>query len=201
MEPCRMVVMLCYNLRMKKKLVDDISMKGTVKLTNFFLDNPRALYIDKILEQDGIHPDVYAGLVAELRKLCTTQSIEKHNLVVLSGREVVARLLFGDPTYTGEINYGLLGTGDTAVDASDISLEAEVFRRMPSRKVRTGASIAYDFFYSKGSVAGTFEEFGLTIDGTGEPGSGQLYNRVLTGGWVKSASVAMTIEFTLSVNA
>jgi hypothetical protein len=185
---------------MQNKLLDKLELRGVVSFSNFSIDTPHAQLIHDMLETD-VTPEQHELLTNELRKLCAVRTLTKKNLVVLTGREVLARLLAGDTTYTGAINYGLLGTGSTAVNAADTGLETEVFRKLFSRRVRTAASVKFDFFFSKASVDGTFEEFGTVIDGTETIDTGVLYNRVLTGGWTKSTSEAMTVEVTLSVTA
>jgi hypothetical protein len=137
----------------------------------------------------------------ELSLLCPIRTLTKRNLVVLSGREAIARRLIGDFAYTGAINYGALGTASAAASASDAALGAEAARKLFARRSRAGAQVSLDFFFSQADTDGTYEEFGLFIDGDESADSGQLFNRALTGGWTKSDAEAMTVSITIGVNA
>jgi hypothetical protein len=124
-----------------------------------------------------------------------------HNLVTTRGRNVLARLLAGDVTYSGQINYGALGSSSTAVNNSDTQLGTEVFRKIFASHTTDGNNVAYvDFFYAATDTNGTYNEFGNFIDGTGTANSGQIFSHILTGGWVKTSLQSMFIscQYTLS---
>lgn len=139
---------------------------------------------------------------AEARDLAKQQAptFEKHNIIVTAGFNVLARLLAGDTTYSGEINYGALGTDDTAPALGDTTLGAESYRKIVSSQ-SADANVAYvDFFYAATDCNGTYEEFGNFIDGTGSADSGQLFSHIATGGWTKSntESLFVSCEYTLT---
>jgi hypothetical protein len=118
-----------------------------------------------------------------------------HNLVVTMGRNVIARLLVGDVTYSGQINYGALGTSSTAVGNSDTQLGTEVYRKLFASHTTDGNNVAYvDFFYAATDWNGTANEFGNVIDGTASANTGRLFSHILTGGWVKSNVQSMFIS-------
>ncbi len=123
----------------------------------------------------------------------------RHNLVVTTGRTVVARLLAGDATYSGEINYGALGSGSTAFTNASTQLNTEVYRKIASSQAYDG-NIAYiDFFIAAGDVGNqTFQEFGSFIDGTASANTGQAFSLLITGGWVKSGSMFISCKYTIS---
>jgi hypothetical protein len=124
-----------------------------------------------------------------------------HNLVVTIGRNVLARLLTGDTTYSGQINYGALGSSSTAVSNADTQLGTEVFRKLYASHTTDGNNVAYiDFFYAASDTNGTYAEFGNFIDGTGTANSGRLFSHILTGGWAKSAVQSMYVacQYTIS---
>ena len=106
--------------------------------------------------------------MGELSVLCPVRTLEKRNIVVLSGRSAMARILLGDTTYSGAINYGALGTDSTSPAASDTALGAEVARKLFARRTRTDAQVSFDFFFSQLDTSGTYEEFGMFIDGDAE---------------------------------
>jgi hypothetical protein len=132
-------------------------------------------------------------------KLPILAEYEMYNLVPTVGKNVVARRLAGDTTYTGIINYGAFGSGSTAFASSSTQLNTEVFRKAP-----TGASfdtnIAYiDWFIATGDVANqTFNEFGAFIDGTASANTGQATSLLTTGGWVKSGALFISLAITIS---
>lgn len=175
--------------------------KGLVTVTNYVLKCDRAREIDRFLANaHDIAPQVYKKLVAELRSLCEVRQVQYQNLVVLSGRSIIARRLVGDTTYGLEISYGALGSDDTAPDASDTTLNTEVARKTYATRSRSNAQVTIDFYYSKGDTNGTYEEFGCFIGGSATVDTGQLFNRVLTGGWTKSSSEAMTVSVQFDIN-
>lgn len=178
-----------------------MGIEGLITFTAYDLgDNARAHEIDALLATETLPRERYSALAAELAEICPTRQIVRKNLVVLSGREVFARLLVADTTYTGAINYGALGSGNTAVASSDTVLDTEVKRKQVASSSRTNEQVNIDFYYSKSDTNGTYEEFGTFIDGTASADTGQLFNRVLTGGWTKSSSEAMTVSVQFNVN-
>ncbi len=125
----------------------------------------------------------------------------KHNLITTAGRTVLARRIAGNTTYTGAINYGLLGTqASPSPSNGSTQLGTEVFRKLASSQTYDN-NIAYvDFFYTAGDTNGTYTEFGNVIDGTGSANTGQLFSYVATGGWGKSNSQSLffSCKYTVS---
>lgn len=124
---------------------------------------------------------------------------EVSNVCPAVGRAVFARRLAGNTTYTGAVNYGALGSGSTAFSSTSTQLNTEVYRKLSSGAEYDGINAYIDWYIASGDVADqTFNEFGAFIDGTGTANSGQAISLLLTGGWVKSGS--MFVSLTLSVN-
>lgn len=120
------------------------------------------------------------------------------NIVVTAGRTVLARLLAGDATYTGEITYGALGAGTTTPANSQTQLVSET-TRVPTTSQTFVANVAYlSFFFPAGSLV-NYEEFGNFIDGTGAANSGQMFTRVLMSG-SKAATETLTIDTTYTIS-
>lgn len=126
---------------------------------------------------------------------------EGHNIVVTSGRNVLARLIAGDTTYSGKINYGALGTVvSPAPTNASTQLGTEVYRKLAS-SYSSSTNIAYvDFFYAAGDCNGTYTEFGNFIDGAAGANTGQLFSYIATGGWAKSGaeSLFVSCQYTIS---
>jgi hypothetical protein len=176
-------------------------LKGRITFKNFKLSSPRALEIDHLLaEPHKISRENYEALITELGMLCEVSSIAVDNLILLAARTEIAKRLAGEADYTGTINYGAVGTASTAVADSDTALDAEAARVQIATLTRTDDQISIDFYFSKSTTSGTFEEFGTFIDGTGSADSGLLFNRALTGGWAKTSLEAMTVSVQININ-
>lgn len=121
------------------------------------------------------------------------------NLIPTVGRNVLARILAGDTTYTGEVDYGALGNGSSpSFTNSSTQLVSEVYRSQADSQAYDD-NIAYiDWFVAAGDVAnGTYTEFGAFIDGTVTANSGRAWSLLATGGWVKSGSIFISAKYTL----
>ena len=123
----------------------------------------------------------------------------RHNLIPTVGRAVFAERISGGVTYSGEVDYGAVGDGDTAFNNASTQLNNEIFRKQASSQAFSD-NIAYiDWFIASGDTPNdTFEEFGSFIDGTGAADSGQAFSLFITGGWVKSGSIFVSAQYTLS---
>lgn len=134
---------------MLKKLQSQFKLKGTFKLTL---------------------RDLEGNIIKE-------QTVS--NLVTTAGKEVFARLLAGDTTYSGEINYLAVGTGLSSPSISDTTLETEIERTTAQAPTptRTGASVEYEFLFGASEAIGTLKEVGAFIDGTATVDTGQLFDR------------------------
>lgn len=120
------------------------------------------------------------------------------NLCPINGRNVLARRLAGDTTYTGTINYGAFGSGTSAFTTSSTQLNTEVYRKAAT-DASASDNIAYvDWYIATGDVANqTFNEFGAFIDGTGSANTGRAMSLALTGGWVKSGAMFISLAVSL----
>lgn len=185
-----------------KEIKDGQSREGTITLTSYVLETPRAHEIDNALKDATLmDKGQYDALVAELDAICPKRRMVKHNLCVQAGRNVTAGILNGETTYTGIINYGLLGSASTALSDSDTQLGTEVKRKPVATRTRVNDQVNFDFYYSKSDTNGTYQEFGMVIDGTASANTGQLFNRLLTGGWTKSSAEALTVSVQVNINA
>lgn len=184
-----------------KQTRDAGMMEGIVTMTSFLIDTPRAAEIDRILaEGHDLDPQRYRELNEELRALCQFREVVRKNRVVIGAREEAAKRYAGSPVYTGIINYGALGDSSAAVLDADAALGNEVARKLYATRTQTADSFTIDFYYSKADTNGTYEEFGMVIDGTATLDTGLLFNRVLTGGWTKTALEALTVSAQVNIN-
>lgn len=141
----------------------------------------------------------YNALFQELQRYKTREVVVK-NLVTTVGRSVIAQRLSNIVTYTGIINYGVLGTSSTTPANGDTQLGTEVFRKVVASTAATSNNSFIDFFYSKADTNGTYNEFGTVIDGTASANTGQIFTHALTGGWTKASTESMTVSCQYTVN-
>jgi len=184
-----------------ENLNDQMTWRGLVTLTNFHVDCEEAEQIDAYLKTAiNIPSEEFQKLFHRMKELCTYKEQKFRNLVVSVGRQCFTGRLIGETTYTGIINYGALGTSSTAVLDAQTTLVAEVKRKAVASRTRAVNSATVRFFYSKSDTSGTYQEFGTFIDGTSTINTGQMFNRVLTGGWAKSASESLTVTVQFDLN-
>ena len=139
--------------------------------------------IFKLLKRQGVIMDVRAN----------------HNLIPTVGRNVFARRIAGDTTYTGEVDYGAVGDGVSAFSNSSTQLNNEIFRKQAASQAFDDNIAFIEWFLAAADPAGdTFEEFGAFIDGSGAADSGQAFSLLITGGWVKSGSIFISAQYTLT---
>lgn len=188
---------------MELALADTLGLHGRAIASVFALKSDEALYWDRVLGemQNASRERFCEAMDALTRTARRTMTFHVKNLVVDRGCETLAAFLAGETTYTGGINYGALGSGSTAVAAGNTTLATEVFRKTYASRGRSSKSTTIDYYFSKSDTNGTYNEFGCFVAGTATANSGQLYNRLLTGGWTKSASEAMTVSIIQDVTA
>jgi len=107
--------------------------------------------------------------------------LEEHiveNLVVNLGKEVFARLIAGDTTFSGGVNYLAAGTDASSPAVTDALLGNEIDRSEVDSIVRTGNQASLDFIFSATQAIGDLKELGAFIDGTLVADTGQLFDRV-----------------------
>lgn len=123
----------------------------------------------------------------------------QHNLIPTTGVNVMARLLTGDTTYTGEITYGAFGSGSSAFSGASTQLNTEVFRKIPASASADSGDAYIDWLIAEGDIADqTFQEFGAFIDGTASANSGQAFSLLITGGWVKAGALYISAKFSFA---
>lgn len=172
----------------------------------FDMRSPKAMAIEKEIENHirkpfyANHRKHYLQMINELKQLFLVREYLVENIIVLTGRAAVAKRLANITTYTGIINYGMLGTGSTTPTNADTTLTIEVFRKTVASASSTDNQSFIDFFYSKADWNGTAEEFGTAIDGAAGVDTGQLFTHALTGSWVKSASESLTVACTYTLS-
>lgn len=130
-------------------------------------------------EDRAMHFSKLQLLIREYERFALVQEVQFTNLVPTVGRAVLAKLLVGDVTYTGEINKVALGDGTVVPANGDTTLDNETYRQDVTSVAQVN-NIAYlTSFIPAGTGTGSYTEGGLFIDGTGSADTGQLFSRVL----------------------
>ena len=108
----------------------------------------------------------------------------------------------GAENYRNGVNYGEIGTGNTAPALSDTGLGAGVARTIPTLQQDFGLTQAIlQFFFSDSTLPNdTYKEFGTFVNGSGTLGTGKIFNRVVFGSpYVKASGQDTTIQVTFTV--
>ena len=123
------------------------------------------------------------------------------NLVLTAGLNQLASALIGADTFSASAWYLELGTGSTAVNASDTAL---VTPDMATWRVATVAEVSsatttLEAFYPTSVANGSWTELGLFTGATATAGSGTLFARILTS-WSKTSSQTATVSWTVTLS-
>jgi len=134
------------------------------------------------------------------------QELKFRNLVVTGtggyGRNIIARRLGSDNTYSLNITHGEIGTGTNAPTNGDTALQTPTVRVATTLAIVTNNIVNLQFFFSDATLPnGTYREFGTFIDGTATLGSGRLFNRALfSTAYAKASGEDTTVEVEFTVN-
>lgn len=134
-------------------------------------------------------------------------AVVQRNLIVSdvggTGKNLLARALGGDNTYSPNITYGEIGTGNTAPASSDVALTTPTDRVAVTSADISNNTVILRFFFSDGTLAdGTYYEFG-TFGGGGSAtiGTGKMFNHALFGSpYVKGTGQDTTVDVEIDIN-
>jgi hypothetical protein len=110
-----------------------------------------------------------------------TLRCETPNLIVTTGKVLVAGMLANEEDFKTGVTFGEVGTGTTAPVLSDTTLEAVTHRNPISRYVRSANRVQFRVFFAASDVAVHIREMGLFghSTATSTEGSGLMLNRAL----------------------
>lgn len=199
-------------MRKRYKFNSQFSCKGVHTLNFYDVSSERARSIEdklndlsskkpylKTSEENKLHWIEYNNLLKELERYRSQDPLQIENVTTTVGRSVLAQRLGGTTTYSGTINYTALGTDNTAATVGDATLGTETYRKALSSGTYSN-NIAYlETFYTAAEVSGTFEEYGMFIDGTGTADTGQLFNRFTTT-ITKSGVETLNVQSVITIN-
>lgn len=144
-----------------------------------------------------------ANVLMEVRDAETGELVEAKrtkNLFVTAGRNVLRDLLRGTlaSVSAGTAGYFAVGTGTTAVAASDTAMETEVARAAVTSTNVTDGSIVIKYFLPSGTANGSsLTEAGLLTASSG----GTLLARTVHDAIAKTSSITITYSWTISFTA
>jgi hypothetical protein len=145
---------------------------------------------DAIRLRSNVHIEVRNAATGALLR-----QIDGHNLVTLAGRNLVRDALSG---ISVDITHLAVGTGTTAVDASDTAMETEVLRGILTRTMRNSGQVVFDYYLASGDANGSeLTEAGL-FDAAS---SGTLFAHYVHAAISKSSSITVTYRWTIDIGA
>lgn len=132
-------------------------------------------------------------------------AVVQKNLIVSSnahGKNIIARVLGSDNTYTLNVGYGEIGTGTTAPALTDVALTTPTVRAAVSTGEVSNNIVTLRFFYANATLAdGTYNEFGTFCGGSITIGTGQLFNHALfSSPYAKAAGQDTSVDVEIDVN-
>ena len=102
-----------------------------------------------------------------------------HNLVVTTGKVLVARMLMEDAGFDTGITFCEVGTGTNAPALSDTALQTSTKRNAITSTLRTSNVVQFRTFYAAADITANLKEIGLFGHSTASAtqGTGELFNR------------------------
>ena len=126
---------------------------------------------------------------------------ETHNLVVTSGKVLVARMLMEESGWDTGITYCDVGTDNTAVTVADTDLNTGSKRNAITRAIRTGNVVQFRTFFAAADITAYLKEIGLfghsTASSTLE--TGEMFNRAIIDFDNSSGSKDLTVVVQVTV--
>lgn len=125
------------------------------------------------------------------------RSEERHNLFVLTGRNLIRDALNGTSgTFT--ISHLGVGTGTTAAASTDTTLGSQVQRDAVTKRTAGSGSLTIQYYLASSAANGsTLTEAGLFNASSG----GTMFARVVHTAIAKTASITVTYTWTITISA
>ena len=127
-------------------------------------------------------------------------SVWSHNIIVTSGKVLVAKMLMDASGYDTGLTYCAIGSDSTTPAVGDTTLATEENRVAVTSKSRTVNAVTYSTFFTAAQSTYAIEEVGLfghsTASGTTD--SGELFNHALLSYDNSAASVDLTIDVAIT---
>ncbi len=106
---------------------------------------------------------------------------ESHNLVVTSGKVLVAKMIMEEAGFDTGITFCDVGTNNTAPTIGDTDLNTGTKRNAITRAIRTGNVVQFRTFYAAADITAFLKEVGLFGHSTATStlGTGEMFNRAI----------------------
>ena len=110
-----------------------------------------------------------------------TLAAEAHNLVVTTGKALVANMLAEQSGYDTGLTYCEVGTDNTTPTLADVALGTVTKRNAITRYIVGGNVAQYRTFYAAADVTAYIKEVGLFghSTATSTAGTGEMFNRAI----------------------
>ncbi len=189
-------------ITIKKK--EEADFKGIYTITKAKLETPKQWKLHNKIVKARKEGKEFMTMVRQLNKICKVKIYKFDNIIPTVARTmIINNLMDTSPDNAMVINFGAVGTDDTAVANGDTTLNTETFRKAIASITNSTNTGYASIFYDATEVTGTFKEAGIFSDGTGSADSGILVSRVLlnpTSGIVKSNVETMTVDWIIQLN-
>lgn len=123
-----------------------------------------------------------------------------HNIIVTSGKVLVARMLIDDAGYDTGVTYCAIGSDSTAPAVGDTTLTAEENRLTVTSKNRVVNAVTYSTFFTAAQSTYYVREAGLFGHSTAGAGadSGEMFNHALVSYDNTAGSVDLTFDIVIT---
>lgn len=127
-------------------------------------------------------------------------TVESDNIIVTSGKELVASMLMDRTGYDTGLTYCAIGTDNTAPAVGDTTLTTEAARLTITSKARTVNAVTYSTFFTSAQSGYAIEEVGLFGHSTASASadSGEMMNHALVSYDNSAGSYDLTIDVVIT---
>lgn len=182
------------------KIEGNFGLDGKVKATLAKLETDEQWKLHKEIERRIRLGHPFMELVRRLNKICRVKIFEYCNITTTVGRTMIINNLCDTaPDNTMLINYGAVGTNNTAPAVGDSQLVAENTRKLIASRTNA-AQVGYiSQFYTATEAVAQLYETGLFSNATAVADSGILVIRALIN-INKQNTETLTIDHTLTLS-
>lgn len=161
---------------------------------------------NQLKEKGGIVGTVTIITYKKDTKIEVRDRFVQKNLVMQgnnTGMDLIIQRLCSSNTYSLNITFGEIGTGNTAPAISDTALTTPIARVPVALAQDSGNNEAIlQFFFPDNTLTNTtYKEFGTFVDGSNTIGSGQIFNHALfAASYTKSSGTDITVQVTFTLS-
>ena len=118
-----------------------------------------------------------------------------------TGKDLILDRINSTNTYSLNVNYADIGTGTNTPADGDTTLQTAVSRTPKANGSISSNVLSLFFFWPDANLSnGTYNEFGMFVDGTATVSTGQIFNRVLFGTpYTKASGEDTTVQCDITI--